>query len=188
LAVEGLLAGASVRQACEWLGLGWDAAQEIMRRAVGRGWERRQRDQRPPLGLDEKSCQRGHSDLPLLTDWDPSRVLAVVAERTGEAADPWWATLTPEQKAAVAAVAVDRWKPFIQTIARPGPAADLVPDRFHVRPYLNASVDQVRRQEHQELLAEVDATLRGPGHWGGIIRSLSARSSGMSFPGGRINP
>jgi transposase len=83
---------------------------------------------------------------------------------------------------------VDRWKPFIQTIARPGPAADLVPDRFHVRPYLNASVDQVRRQEHQELLAEGDATLRGPGHWGGIIRSLSARSSGMSFPGGRINP
>ena len=89
--MEGLLAGASVRQACEWLGLGWDAAQEIMRRAVARGWERRQRDQRPHLGLDEKSCQRGHSDLPLLTDWDPSRVLAVVAERTGEAADPWWA-------------------------------------------------------------------------------------------------
>ena len=160
-AVEVLLACASVSQACELLDIGWDAAHEIMKRAVERGLERRQMDQIAHLGMDEKSFKRGHSYITLLTDLDQSRVLEVVEERTGEAADQLWATLTPEQKTAVEAVAVDMWEPFIQTIARQVPAADIVHDRFHVSKYLNESVDKVRRQEHKELLAEGDETLKG---------------------------
>jgi len=160
-AVDVLLACASASQACELLGIGWDAAHELMKRAVARGWERRPLDQLAHLGMDEKSFQRGHSYITLLTDLDQSRVLEVVAERTGEAADQLWATLTPEQKAGVEAVAVDMWEPFIQTIAKQVPAADIVPDRFHASQHLNESVDQVRRQEHKELLAEGDETLKG---------------------------
>jgi transposase len=160
-AVEVLLACASVSQACELLGIGWDAAHEIMKRAVARGLERRQMDQLAHLGMDEKSFKRGHSYITLLTDLDQSRVLEVVEERTCEAADQLWATLTPEQKEAVEAVAVDMWEPFIQTIAKQVPAADIVHDRFHVSKYLNEAVDKVRRQEHKELLAAGDETLKG---------------------------
>jgi transposase len=160
-AVEVLLACASVSQACELLGIGWDAAHEIMKRAVERGLERRQMDQLKHLGMDEKSFKRGHSYITLLTDLEASRVLEVVEERTIEAADQLWATLTPEQKSAVEAVAVDMWEPFIQTIQKQVPEADIVHDRFHVSKYLNESVDKVRRQEHKELLAEGDETLKG---------------------------
>jgi len=160
-AVDVLLACASVKQACELLGIGWDAAHEIMKRAVERGLERRQMDQLKHLGMDEKSFKRGHSYITLLTDLEASRVLEVVEERTIEAADQLWDTLTPEQKAAVEAVAVDMWEPFIQTIQKQVPAADIVHDRFHVSKYLNESVDKVRRQEHKELLAEGDETLKG---------------------------
>ena len=160
-AVEVMLACASVSQACELLGIGWDAAHEIMKRAVARGLERRQLEQLKYLGMDEKSFKRGHSYITLLTDLEESRVLEVVEERTCEAADQLWATLTPEQKSAVEAVAVDMWEPFIQTIEKQVPAADIVHDRFHVSKYLNESVDKVRRQEHKELLAEGDETLKG---------------------------
>ena len=118
-----------------------------------------------------------------MTDLDQSRVLEVVEERTCEAADQLWAALTAEQKAAVEAVAVDMWEPFIQTITKQVPEADIVHDRFHVSKYLNESVDKVRRQEHKELLAEGDETLKGTRQLGCIIRSISARNSGMSFPG-----
>jgi len=160
-AVEVMLACASVSQACELLGIGWDAAHEIMKRAVARGLERRQLEQLKYLGMDEKSFKRGHSYITLLTDLEESRVLEVVEERTCAAADQLWATLTPEQKSAVEAVAVDMWEPFIQTIEKQVPAADIVHDRFHVSKYLNESVDKVRRQEHKELLAEGDETLKG---------------------------
>jgi transposase len=160
-AVDVLLACASVSQACELLGLGWEAAHEIMRRAVERGLERREMDQLKHLGMDEKSFKRGHSYITLLSDLEQSRVLEVVEERTTEAAGQLWATLTPEQKQTVEAVAVDMWEPFIQSIQQAVPKADIVHDKFHVSKYLGEAVDKVRRQEHKELLAQGDETLKG---------------------------
>ena len=160
-AVEVLLACANVQAGCELLGIGWETAHEIMKRAVARGLERRQLDQLKHLGLDEKSFKRGHSYIALLTDLEQSRVLAVVEDRTTEAAGKLWDSLTPEQKATVEAVAIDMWEPFIQTVRQQVPAADVVHDKFHVSKYLNEAVDKVRRQEHKELLAQGDETLTG---------------------------
>jgi len=160
-AVDVLLACASVSQACELLGLGWEAAHEIMRRAVERGLERRELDQLKHLGMDEKSFKRGHSYITLLSDLEQSRVLDVVEERTAEAAEQLWATLTAKQKQSVEAVAVDMWEPFIQSIQQEVPEADIVHDKFHVSKYLGEAVDKVRRQEHKELLAQGDETLKG---------------------------
>ncbi|MGH9577248.1 MAG: ISL3 family transposase, partial [Terriglobales bacterium] len=156
-----LLASGSVSQGCELMGIGWESAQEIMRRAVERGRERRQLEGLKPLGMAEKSFKRGQSYITLLTDLDQSRVLDVVAERTVAAADPLWATLTAEQQQAVAAGAADMWEPFIQTIEKQVPDADIVHDKFHVRQYPGEAVDQVRRQEHKGLLAQGDETLKG---------------------------
>ena len=127
-AVEVLLASDSISQGCELLGINWDTAQEIMRRAVERGLEGRQLEELKHLGMDEKSFQRGQSYITLLTDLDPSRVLDEVEERTTEAAGQLWETLNAEQKQAVEAVAVDMWEPFIQTIQKQVPDADIVHD------------------------------------------------------------
>src|ERR1035438_348889 len=130
-AVEVLLACANVQAGCELLGIGWETGPEIMKRAVVRGMERRQLDQLKYLGLDEKSFKRGHSYITLLTDLEQARVLEVVADRTTEAAGQLWDTLSAEEKAAVEAVAVDMWEPFIQTVRAQVPAADVVHDKFH---------------------------------------------------------
>jgi len=160
-AVEVLFASASISQGCELLGIGWDTAQEIMRRAVERGLDRRQLEQLKHVGMDEKSFKRGQSYITLLTDLEQSRVLDVVEERTAEAADQLWETLSPQQKQTVEAVAVDMWEPFIQTIQKQVPAADIVHDKFHVSKYLGEAVDKVRRQEHKELMAQGDEILKG---------------------------
>jgi len=160
-AVEVLLASASVSQGCELLGIGWETAHEIMRRAVERGLERRQLKGLKYLGLDEKSFGRGQSYITLLTDLEQSRVVEVVEDRTAEAAEQLWQSLTPAQKEAVEAVAVDLWEPFIHTIEQEVPEADIVHDKFHVSKYLGEAVDKVRRQEHKELMAQGDETLKG---------------------------
>lgn len=160
-AVEVLLASATISQACGLLGIGWDAAQEIMRRGVARGLEQRQLEGLKHLGMDEKSFKRGQSYITLLTDLDQSRVLDVVEERTTAAADQLWRTLSLEQKQGVEAVAVDMWEPFITTIEKQVPDADIVHDKFHVSKYLGEAVDKVRRAEHKELMAQGDETLKG---------------------------
>ena len=160
-AVEVLLASASVSQGCELLGIGWDAAQEIMRRAVERGLERRQLEGMKHLGMDEKSFKRGQSYITLLTDLEQSRVVDVVEERTTEAAGQLWQSLSAEQKQTVEAVAVDMWEPFIQTIEKQVPGAEIVHDKFHISKYLGEAVDKVRREEHKGLMARGDETLKG---------------------------
>ena len=95
-AVDVLRASATVSQACQLLGIGWDAAHDIMRRAVARGLDRRQLEGLKHLGMDEKSFRRGQSYVTLLTDLDQARVLDVVEERTGQAADELWQTLSVE--------------------------------------------------------------------------------------------
>jgi transposase len=160
-AVEVLLASGSVSQACELLGISWDTAQQIMERAVERGLDRRQLDGLKHLGMDEKSFKRGQSYITLLTDLDQGRVLDVEEERTAEAAAGVWLTLSPEQKQTVEAVAVDMWEPFIQTVQKQVPNADIVHDKFHISKYLGEAVDKVRRQEHKELMAQGDETLKG---------------------------
>jgi transposase len=160
-AVDVLLASASVSQACELLGIGWEAAHEIMRRAVERGLERRQLEGFKHLGMDEKSFRRGHSYITLLTDLEESRVLDVVEEGTAEAADQLWETLSAEQKQGVEAVAVDMSEPFIQSVQKHLSDADIVHDKFHVSKYLSEAVDKVRRQEYKELMAKGDERLKG---------------------------
>jgi transposase len=160
-AIDVLRASASVSQACGLLGIGWDAVQQIMERAVERGLDRRELEGLKHLGMDEKSFRRGHSYITLLTDLDQGRVLDVEEERTQEAAQGVWLTLTPQQKESVEAVAVDMWEPFVQTIRAEVPQADIVHDRYHVSAYLNEAVDKVRRHEHKELLAQGDETLTG---------------------------
>ena len=56
---------------------------------------------------------------------------------------------------------MDMWEPFIQSIQQAVPEADIVHDKFHVSKYLGEAVDKVRRQEHKELLAQGDETLKG---------------------------
>ena len=160
-AVDVLLASSSVAKACALLDIGWDAAHDIMRRAVERGLDRRQLEGLKHLGMDEKSFRRGQSYISVLTDLEGSRVLDVVEERTEAAADQLWATLTSAQKEAVEAVAMDMWEPYMKSAARQVPEADLVHDRYHVSAHLNEAVDKVRRAEHKELMAQGDETLKG---------------------------
>ena len=66
-------------------------------------------------------------------------------ERTTEASEQLWGTLTAEQKRAVA---VDMWEPFSRTIAKQVSGADIVHDKFYVSKYLNEAVDKGRRDAH----------------------------------------
>ena len=58
-----------------------------------------------------------------------------VEERTAEAAKQLWQSLTPAQKEAVEAVAVDMWAPFIHTIEQEVPEADIAHDKVPVSKY-----------------------------------------------------
>ena len=159
-ALDVILACRSLTQACDLLGLDWDAVQRVMDRAVKRGLKRRELEGLAHVGIDEKSFRSGQSYISLLTDLDGRRVLEVIEGCDQATAEALWQSLSEEQRRGIEAVALDMAPAFIAASRAAVPQAELVHDKFHVSKHLNEAVDTVRRQEHKELMAQGDETLK----------------------------
>lgn len=149
-AIEVLLAARSISDGCDLLRIDWSTAHRIQRRGVERGLERRAADPVRHLGIDEKSFGQGQHYGTVLSDLEGKRVLEVVEHRREE-----------DARAAIQAVAMDMWQPFVSAVREVLPQAAVVHDKFHVMKMLGEAVDKVRRAEHRALIAEGDGTLTG---------------------------
>jgi transposase len=157
------LKAASQQAVAQRLGLTWDEIHGIMQRAVERGLKRREAEEIPYIGVDEKAFRKGHRYATLVTDLVRSRVLYVAEERKQSSLDGFWATLNREQIEGIRGVAMDMWDPYEASIREHLPAAEekIVYDKFHVAKHLGEAVDQVRRAENKRLRAEGDERLVG---------------------------
>jgi transposase len=114
---------------CELTRLAWGTVNGIMVSAVERGMLRCSEDNVFHLGLVEKSSERGHTYVSILTDIDCSRVLDLVPERKLAAAKSLLETLSPTQPASVKAVAMDMWPAFMSAIQTCAPSLRFPPSR-----------------------------------------------------------
>jgi transposase len=145
------------------LGLSWEEIHGIMERAVTRGLARRQAEEIPHIGVDEKAFRKGHRYVTLVNDLERGRVLHVAEDRKKSSLDGFWPTLSQEQRDSIRGVAMDMWDPYEQSVREHVADADekIVYDKFHIAQHLCEGVDKVRRSENKELRAAGDDRLVG---------------------------
>ena len=162
LAID-VLRETDVTGATRILGISWDEAWEIKRRAVARGRARRRPQAPARLGVDETAIARGHDYLTLVSDLTTGTVEYLAEERKQASLDGYFTSLTPAQRAQIQAVAMDMWEPYVQSVQTHVPQAErkIVFDVFHILQHMNTAVDKVRRAEHRLLRAQGDDTLTG---------------------------
>ena len=162
LAID-VLRETDVKGATRILGISWDEAWEIKRRAVARGRARRRPQAPARLGVDETAIARGHDYLTLVSDLTTGTVEYLAEERKQASLDGYFTSLTPAQRAQIQAVAMDMWEPYVQSVQTHVPQAErkIVFDVFHILQHMNTAVDKVRRAEHRRLRAQGDDTLTG---------------------------
>jgi transposase len=159
-AIQVLQASRSTQAAADLLGLNWHQIHGIMERAVERGLTRREPEEIPWLGMDEKSFRSGHNYISVLNDLENSRVLEVVEGREGNAANELITNaLDAKQREMVCGVCIDMSAPYISAIREHFPHADIVHDKFHISQHLGNAVDKTRRTEHAKLQKQGDETL-----------------------------
>jgi transposase len=161
-AIDVLLNAASVTAACELLGVSWDEASGIMKRAVARGLVRKQARVPTRIGVDEKAFRKGQSYVTVVCDIDRGTVEHVAPGRKIESLRSYYDRFMPQELEAIEAVAMDMWVPYFQaTIACvPDAGSKIVFDRFHAMSYAVDAVDQVRREEHAALTRTGDSSLK----------------------------
>lgn len=150
-----VLQSTSVSKAARILGISWDEAWTIQRRAVRRGRARREAAPQSPrrVGVDEKSPGRGKEYFTVVCDLSEKTVEWVGDGRKSETLDTYWKKLTPEQLESIEAVAMDMSGPYFASTVRhvPNATAKIVYDRFHIMQHATKAVDQVRRDEQASL-------------------------------------
>jgi transposase len=162
LAID-VLQECDIRGASRILRISWDEAWHLMERAVARG-QRAKRPRVPTrLGVDEKAAAKGHRYLTLVCDLQHATVEYIAEDRRQASLDEYFQTLRPDQRAAIQAIAMDMWEPYVQSVLTyvPGGARKIVFDKYHIMSHLGTAVDTVRKREHRVLQATGDPVLAG---------------------------
>lgn len=153
--------------ACQLLRLSWDEADGIQQRAVRRGLARKAAAPPPVrrLCVDEKSFGPGHDYVTIVAHVPPGQPATVEYLGDGRhtaALDGYWQSLSESQRAAVEAVAMDLWEPYVTSTRAhlPGAEAKIVHDPFHLVRHMNEAVNDVRKAESRALVAQGDRRLK----------------------------
>ncbi len=152
-AIDLLRATRNQKKAASILHISFDQIHHIMLQAVARGLDRR--DNSTPIsyiGIDEKSISAGHKYATVLININNSSVIDMAENRDEQAASQLLNnSLSDVQKQSIKAVSMDMWKAFMKAVNAQLPDAAIVHDKFHLFKYLNAAIDQTRRDENKKL-------------------------------------
>ena len=87
----------------------------------------------------------------------------VAENRETDSLSEFYGALSAEQKDGIDSVSMDMWPAYIKATRDALTDADskIAFDRFHVAQYLGKAVDQVRRQEHRQLIKQGDERMKG---------------------------
>lgn len=159
---------ASASAVARRLRLTWDQVDGVMTRAVRRGLARRGEMAPKRIGIDETSFQKRHEYVTVVADLEASQptVLFVDDHRRKTTLASFYKQLEKPAKAALEAISMDMWEPYISATVDAIPDAErkICFDKFHVAQHLGDAVDKVRRSEHKALKKEGDERLKGTKH------------------------
>jgi transposase len=147
-------------------GLSWDVVFTVMKRAVKRGMERRQRRIPKYLGVDEKSFAKRHKYETIVCDLERGTVEYVGRRRKQATLEKYYKQFSPEELGDIAAIAMDMWDAYIAATREYVPSSEekIVFDRYHVTRFVTHAVDLVRRGENKRIAKLGDDRLKGTRH------------------------
>ena len=113
------------------------------------------------LLVDEKAVRKGHRYVTLVLNARTGELLHLHEGKKKASLEAFFERLTPEQKASIKAVCIDRNGAFRAVIEERLPQAEIVFDKFHLLSNLGKVIDEVRRQEHTAAEGELKHVIKG---------------------------
>jgi len=99
------------------------------------------------MSVDEVAWKKGHSYVTNVVDIDKRAVIWNHDKHGKTVLDAFYESLTESERAAIEVVACDGAKGFLSSSRHYAENALIVLDHFHVKSYLSAAMDDVRKQE-----------------------------------------
>ena len=115
------------------------------------------------IGVDEIAIRKSHNYRIVVSDLDRRRPIWVGGKgRTEADVNLFFAARGANKTARIEIAAMDRWKPFRNSLVKNAPQARVIFDTFHIVRHLGDALDEVRRREYRRLAAKDRACIKGP--------------------------
>ncbi len=134
----------------------WEKVFRSVKHAVLWGLAHRDTNEIEAIGVDEVQWKRGHKYLTLVYQINDGakRLLWIAQDRTEESLRRFFRILTDQTRQGIRFAASDMWQPYLKVIQEQAGDAIHVLDRFHIMSTMNKAIDQVRREETNQLKAD----------------------------------
>lgn len=151
----------SVSDVAAHVGLDWKTVRAIdkafLEEAFGATDYRRLR----LLAVDEIAIRKGQRYLTVVLDYESGRVVWLGEDRKQATLEAFFAGMSPKQRGAIQAVAMDMWDPFAAAVRAQVPQAAIVFDLFHVVKAFGKIIDRVRIDQTRQATAADKAVYQG---------------------------
>jgi len=140
----------NIQEVADHFALDWKTVKRVDQTFLEQAFHRTDYDGLRILAVDEVAVKKGHNYMTVVLDHETGRVVWLGKARTAETLEAFFDGMTTEQKAAIEAVAMDTWDPYIKAVRKHVPHAKIVFDMFHVVQAFGRVIDKVRRSEYHK--------------------------------------
>jgi transposase len=138
-------------QVTRMLGIAWRTVGAIVERVVKERLDPKRLKGLRRIGVDEFSYRRRHRYLTMVVDHDRRRVVWASPGKGAEALESFFEELGEEGCAALEIATIDMSGGYQSALVEHAPETKVVFDRFHVQRLASDALDEVRREQLQEL-------------------------------------
>lgn len=145
-----LIAISTILGVARFLGVGWDLVKNIHKEHLKNKYLNITFEELEFLSIDEFSIRKGHNYMTIFVDIRTGRIIHAVEGRTKYDVTPFLKELA-EKATNLKAIAMDMSGSFASAVQSILPKVDIVFDHFHVDALINKALDEIRRQQQNNL-------------------------------------
>lgn len=142
------------------LKLSWNVVKRIHKEKLTRLYKKIPLEELEYITVDEFSIRKGHEYMTVFTDLRSGRIVHAVEGRTVETVAPFFKRLA-KHAPKLKAIAMDMSRSYYPAAQEFLPHVDVVFDHFHVTALLNKALDEVRKEQQQNLNGVDAKALKG---------------------------
>ena len=137
----------SIKDVSKITGLNWKTIKRIDKYYIKKNIVSLDKIYPTKLGVDEIAYEKGHKYLTIVRDLVIGKVIWIGLGRKKKTLDKFFKKLGKEKTKNIEVFVTDMWDPYIASIKKNCPSAEIVFDKFHVLKKINEALDKIRKKE-----------------------------------------
>lgn len=155
-----LLSFSTIKDVSKFVGLNWNVIKRIHKTKLKNMYKKIMINDLKYIGIDEFSIRKGHNYITIFIDLNSGQIIHAVEGKSSEVITPFLLKLA-KKSPNLKAIAMDMSKAYYSAVKKNLPNIDVVFDHFHINALVNKTLDEIRKEQQNNLNKNEAKILKG---------------------------